>query len=177
MAGEYSGSYETGDPNKSDEQIAVEAALCYGLMRANYTASDISRRTGLSIRTVYRRLDTLILAQGNPPKTVMRAVEGDRVDDLARAVDQALYGSARPDVENLGDRPISPDLSPQDVASLVRAGLAARARRAALLGLDQTTDETNDEPLDPTAEPEEWELVAQEHRDEQAERVARGEFD
>jgi len=109
----------------------------------------------------------------------MRLLESARVDDLARALDQVLYGQGAPDdVDDFTERAVQAHLTPQDVASLVRTGLAASARRAALFGLDHRPEEPDDDGYtEPDAEPQPWQLAATEHRNEQADRIKRGEFD
>jgi hypothetical protein len=177
--GEYSGSYETQHPNKSDAVMDVEAALCFALARANYTVRDIAKRLSLDPMTVCRRLDRLILLHSRPSRSVMRLLEGDRLDDLSRTLDQVLYGppGADSDPEAFAERAVAAHLTPVDVASLVRTGLAASAARRALWGLDHTDESGADTPLEPAAEPEPWELAAREHRDEQEAKINRGEFD
>jgi hypothetical protein len=155
----------------------VEAALCFAYARANYTVRDIARMTGLDPMTVCRRLDRLILVQSRPSRSILRLIEADRVDDMARAVDQVLYGSGRPDVELLAERAVAQGLTPVDVAALLRVQLAASARRSSLLGLNTPESEPDDPPLGDSPEPTEWELSARNHRDEQARRIEKGEFD
>jgi len=155
----------------------TEAALAFQWARAGYPVRDIAKRLGLDAMTVCRRLDRLTLLQSQPSRSILRLIAAAQLDDLTRAAHQALYGTVAPDVETLTDRAIAQGLSPQDVAALVRVAAQLNREKRSLLGLDQTTDETNDGPLEPTAEPEEWELVAQEHRDEQAARIQNGDFD
>lgn len=178
--GEYSGPYETQNPNKSDEVMDVEAALCFALARANYTTRDIAKRLSLDAMTVCRRLDRLILLQAKPGRSVMRLLEAARLDDLARALDQVLYGAAGPDTdpEAFAERAVQDGLTPLDVAALVRTGLAASAARRSLWGLDHQPAEPDlDGETTPAAEPEPWELAARDHRDEQEDKINRGEFD
>jgi hypothetical protein len=176
--GEHSGPYETQHPNKSEAVMDVEAALCFALARANYPVRDIAKRLCLDAMTVCRRLDRLILLQAQPGRSAMRLLEAARVDDLARALDQVLYGPpGDTEPEAFADRAVQAHLTAADVAALVRTGLAASARRAALWGLDHTpTDPDPGHGADPT-EPEPWELAATAHRDEQADKIQRGEFD
>jgi hypothetical protein len=157
----------------------VEAALCFALARANYTVRDIAKRLSLDAMTVCRRLDRLILLQAHPGRSVMRLIEAARVDDLARALDQVLYGPPGPDTdpEAFTERAVATHLTPADVAALVRTGLAASAARRALWGLDHSEENSADTPLEPAAEPEPWELAARTHRDEQEAKINRGEFD
>lgn len=129
--GSHSGPYPTQDPNKSDEVIDVEAALAYSKLRRGEHPDDICKQLGLSRRTFYRRIETLILAQERPSRRLMQAMEFDTLQDLTRRVYERLEDES----------------STADFAKLVGESRQLSAARRALLRLDDDPDD-KEEPQD-----------------------------
>lgn len=151
----------------------AEAALCYALKRRNWAVPDIARHTGLTIATVYRRIERLILQLEMPARSVLRTIEADRVDDYARVVDHYLY---EPDPDPVAARVPRSDLGPIEAAALLRTAKSLMDRRAALLKLDtDRADAEHEMPV--TAEPEPWALEQAQRTADERKKLMNGEFE
>lgn len=135
----HSGPYKTQDPNKSDEVIDVEAALAYLKLRRGEHPDDICKELGLSRRTFYRRIETLIMARERPGRRLLQAMEYDNLQDLTRLVHERLNEE---------------EASNADFVKLVGESRQLSNSRRALMKLDDA--EVADETLEDVDELDEW---------------------
>lgn len=136
--GDYSGPYPTGDPNKTDDVVDVEAALAYVKLRRGEDPAEICKQLGLSRRTFYRRIERLILAQDRPTRTLMKAMEFDTLQDLTRLTYEIYEGEAS---------------NADKLAAISQARQLSNSRRA-LYSLDE--DDTVEEPEELDEDLEKW---------------------
>lgn len=158
--GQYSGPYETGDPNKPEEVIDVEAALAYQRLRRGEHPDDICKQLCLSRRTFYRRIERLILAQDHPTRSLMRVMEWENLQELTAMTLQLLEGVKTGDISNA-----------DAIKGIGEARQLSNSRRA-LFKLEDEEDETAPEELD--AEMDEWVAEAKAEADAELQRVRNG---
>lgn len=156
----YAESLPTGDPNKDDEQVDMEAALAYLKLKRGHRADDICKEMGLSRRTFYRRVEALILAQDRPGRRLMQALEADRLDDLTLKANELLEG----------------EVSNADASRLIGEARQLSAARRKMLGLDQPVrieyDHLTEAPPSPVVA--EWAAKARAQADEDERGIREG---
>lgn len=152
--GEYSGAYQTGDPNKPAEVMDAEAVRAYELQLRGHDLDYISKALGLAPRTIQRRIATLILARERPIREVQRWIESDRYDRWTLIISERL----------------DDDVSNADAARLLAEARQISAARRRLFALDDDTAPTLPED-DP--EPDNWVVGARDEADAELAEVER----
>jgi hypothetical protein len=116
---------------------AEEALRCFQLRLRGLSYRTIAAETGMSAATVYRRVEEHLSATVTPAADAVRAMELERLDDLAARTYAVLVGE-HPLVQNgrviyQDDVPVR---DPRPVLGAVDRLIRIQERRARLLGLD-----------------------------------------
>lgn len=86
--GEYSGAYQTQDPNVSDEEMDLQAAQAWAMLKRGVPMSEIVVTLGISRSTLYRRWERLTLKQ--PGKWLRRMLEDARLESLTLRIENSI---------------------------------------------------------------------------------------
>lgn len=149
--GPHSGwPYPTSDPNPTEDEVDLEAAMAYLKLKRGMRADDICRELNLSRRTFYRRVESLILAQDRPSRRLMQALEHDRQEDLLCRTHELLDG----------------EVSNADAARLLTVAASIGRDKRRMFALDEAPEAGADVGPD---EPEVTEWVAAEHEESENE--------
>lgn len=156
----YPGRSDDGQhKNKNEDEVDVEALRAWVAWKNGTPPREIATTLGVSIPTLYRRLEKAILITSVPPRSLLRAIEHERLEDLGKVVRSAMDGQ----------------ISNADLARLAAEARQLSAARRHLLGLDEqpTAAEGDDEPELPPALREAMRRAEEEAADREAEIRAR----
>lgn len=105
MAGPHSDPYPTGDPNRDEDQLDLEALKALKLIKEGHSQLEVSATLGIPRRTLQRRLDRLILAQLD--LDFLKFVEHERLLALTLRIHQELEAAQTPqDIDRFLNRAI-----------------------------------------------------------------------
>lgn len=108
------------DRNKTEDELDAEALKAFQMIKRGESRRDVAITLGISQRTLIRRLQRAILSP--VPKSILREIEAERLDDLTLRVHKALEAGVA---------------STSDLALLLREARALSAARSKLRGLNE----------------------------------------
>lgn len=136
---EHSGPYPTGDPNKPQELIDLEAALIFQRWVRGERVEDAAAAFGIGRSTAYERLQSLINGSPLPNKRMMRSVSYARLEAAVLALTKKM--------ETDSDMPVS------DLVKLLDLQRKLVDQSAKLLGTNVTSTDGDGTDL---SDDEEW---------------------